>query len=98
MDLDLVKELLSTRQDGIVRHRESQTLEFKENFNYAGLAEYFRDFAAFANNKGGWLIFGVKDRPRRELLGLSGKSQEQFAESHQIEQQIMEQLKSLKLK
>ena len=50
MDLDLVKELLSTRQDGIVRHRESQTLEFKENFNYAGLAEYFRDFAAFANN------------------------------------------------
>ena len=53
---------------------------------------------AFANNKGGWFIFGVKDRSRRELLGLSGKSQEQFAESHQLEQQIMEQLKSLKLK
>lgn len=78
MDIDIVKELLSTRQDGIVRHRESQTLEFKENFNFAGLAEYFRDFAAFANNKGGWLIFGVKDRPRRELLGLSDKSQEQL--------------------
>lgn len=76
MDTIVVRELLSTRSDGIVRHHESQTLEFKENFNYAGLAEYFRDFAAFANNKGGWLIFGVKDRPRRELIGLSDKSKE----------------------
>lgn len=76
MDTIVVRELLSTRNDGIVRHHESQTLEFKENFNYAGLAEYFRDFAAFANNKGGWLIFGVKDRPRRELIGLSDKSKE----------------------
>ena len=78
MDKEIVEELLVTRDDGIVRHHESQTLEFKENFNFAGLAEYFRDFAAFANNKGGWLIFGVKDRPRRELIGLSDKSRDQL--------------------
>lgn len=42
------------------------------------MAEYFRDFAAFANNKGGWLIFGVKDRPKRELIGLSDKSSDQL--------------------
>ena len=33
-----------------LKHRDSQTLEFKEAFNFAGLAEYFHDFAAFANN------------------------------------------------
>lgn len=47
---DDVEELLSSKSDGILKHRESQTLEFKEAFNFAGLAEYFRDFAAFANN------------------------------------------------
>lgn len=69
-----VEQLLSLRADGTLYHRESQTLEFKEAFNFAGLAEYFRDFAAFTNNKGGWLIFGVKDKPKRELIGLSPKS------------------------
>jgi len=52
-------------------------LEFKEQFNFAGLADYFRDFAAFSNNKGGYLIFGVTDTPRR-LSGLSERSIEQF--------------------
>jgi len=45
-------------------HREGQELEFKEQFSLAGLADYFRDFATFANNRGGYLIFGVKDAPR----------------------------------
>lgn len=78
IQIDEIKELLRLRSDGNLRHRESQTLEFKESFNFAGLSEYFRDFAAFANNKGGWLVFGVKDRPKRELIGLSDKSVEQF--------------------
>lgn len=73
-----VEQLLSLRVDGNLYHRESQTLEFKEAFNFAGLAEYFRDFSAFANNKGGWLIFGVKDKPKRELTGLSAKSYDQI--------------------
>lgn len=73
-----VEQLLSLRVDGNLYHRESQTLEFKEAFNFAGLAEYFRDFSAFANNKGGWLIFGVKDKPKRELIGLSAKSYDQI--------------------
>jgi predicted HTH transcriptional regulator len=41
-----------------LHHREGQELEFKEQFSFAGLAEYFKDFAAFANNRGGYLIFG----------------------------------------
>lgn len=49
MLLDEIKNLLSLRKDGSLYHRESQTLEFKESFNFAGLSEYFRDFAAFAS-------------------------------------------------
>ncbi len=58
-------------------HREGQELEFKEQFNLAALADYFRDFAAFSNNKGGYLIHGIKDTPRTRT-GLSDKSIEQF--------------------
>ncbi|SNY96874.1 AlbA family DNA-binding domain-containing protein [Halomonas sp. hl-4] len=58
-------------------HREGQELEFKEQFNLAALADYFKDFAAFSNNRGGFLIFGVKDSPR-EIAGLSDKSKAQF--------------------
>jgi len=71
-----VAELLRVR-DGRLFHREGQELEFKEQFNLAGLADYFRDFAAFANNRGGLLIFGVKDAPRVPN-GLSVVSLEQF--------------------
>jgi len=58
-------------------HREGQELEFKEQFNLAALADYFKDFAAFSNNRGGYLIFGIKDSPRTRT-GLSEKSIEQF--------------------
>jgi hypothetical protein len=73
-----IAELLKIKEDGLLYHRESQTLEFKESFNFAGLGDYLRDFAAFANNKGGYLIFGVKDKPKREIIGLKERSYEQF--------------------
>lgn len=66
-----IEDILKTRDDGTLIHRESQTLEFKESFNFSAVAEYYRDFAAFANNKGGYLVCGVKDKPRREKVGLS---------------------------
>jgi hypothetical protein len=72
-----VLELLRLKADGKLFHREGRTLEFKEQFNLAGLADYFRDFAAFANNKGGFLVFGVKDNPRA-LSGLTKKSIDAF--------------------
>lgn len=74
----IIAEFLKIKSDGNLYHRESQYLEFKESFNLAGLADYFRDFAAFANNRGGYLIFGIKDRPKRELIGLTKKAIEQF--------------------
>lgn len=74
---DAVKELLKINANGFLYHREGQELEFKEQFNLAGLADYIKDFAAFANNKGGYLIFGVTDKPRK-LVGLQQSSLDQF--------------------
>lgn len=71
-----IQELLRLNGDRLY-HREGQELEFKEQFSLSALADYFRDFAAFANNRGGFLIFGVKDSPRI-LIGMSDKSKDQF--------------------
>ena len=78
LGLSVLKELLKRKPGGNLYHRESQTLEFKESFNLAGLPEYCRDFAAFANNRGGYLVFGVTDRPKRRAVGLREKAAEQF--------------------
>lgn len=43
------------------------------------MAQYFKAMAAFANNTGGYILFGVGDKPRR-LLGLKDKSLGQFEE------------------
>lgn len=76
VDEEHVKELLRIKGSYLF-HREGQELEFKEQFNLAGLADYFRDFAAFSNNKGGHIIFGVKNSPRIRN-GLNKSSLEQF--------------------
>lgn len=70
---EAINELLKLKADNTLYHRENSTLEFKEQFNFAGLADYLKDFAAFANNNGGYLIFGVKDKPRT-LIGMRLKS------------------------
>jgi hypothetical protein len=72
-----IQEVLRTKSDGRLFHREGQELEFKQQFNLAGLAEYFRDFAAFANNRGGYLVFGVTDAPQTPA-GLSDSAIQQF--------------------
>ena len=48
------------------------------------MAQYFKTIASFANNTGGYIIFGIGDKPR-ELKGLQGKSLQQF-ESLKVEE------------
>lgn len=53
---------------GFLKQRESYDLEFKESFHYGdSLAEYIRSVVGMANNKGGEIIFGVKDKPRQPI-------------------------------
>jgi hypothetical protein len=49
--------------------RESGRLEFKEAFHFGSADEYAKTMAAFANAAGGYLVYGVKDKPRI-LIGL----------------------------
>lgn len=76
IDQKKIEELVRLKGNTLF-HREGQELEFKEQFNLAALADYFRDFSAFSNNKGGYLIYGIKDMPRTRT-GMSEKSIEQF--------------------
>lgn len=55
---------------GYLKQRESFDLEFKQSFHYGdSLALYCRSLVGMANNKGGEIIFGIKDSPR-EPVGL----------------------------
>lgn len=79
------RTLSSVDATGKIKSRESNTVEFKESFNKNSTAKYAKTMAAYANNRGGYIIFGVKDNPR-EVVGLKNTnfenlSQEQFTEA-----------------
>lgn len=81
-----VKKLFSSiSSDGKLTVRESSTLEYKKAFNKGSVVDYAKTMAAFANNKGGYLIFGVIDTTR-EVVGLQSPhfdnlKQEEFTET-----------------
>lgn len=53
----------------ILNSRESNTIEFKESFNWNNKAKYAKTMSAFANRDGGYIIFGIKDSPH-EVIGI----------------------------
>ncbi len=61
---------LDAKYPGRLSSRENSRLEYKESFNWGSRARYARTMAAFANNVGGFVVFGVKDSPR-DLVGLA---------------------------
>ena len=82
---EIVKGILSkTDSKGILKSRESNTVEFKENYNKANISAYAKTMASFANHQGGYIIFGVKDKPNK-VVGLKNDNfenlnQEQFTD------------------
>lgn len=81
---DYVKNLIkSVDSQGRVKSRERNDLEYKESFGQNSFAKYGKTMAAFANNKGGYIIFGVKDNPR-DIVGVNKSflsfNQERFTE------------------
>lgn len=69
----------SPKDPSRIINREGTTIEFKESYNNSNMAQYFKVMAGFANNVGGYILFGVGDKPRR-LLGIKDKSLLQFEE------------------
>ena len=54
----------------ILANRESSQLEFKASFNLEWGPDYARSMSAFANNEGGFIVFGIQNAPHR-ILGIS---------------------------
>ena len=67
----------STRNPNLIGTNEGVTIEYKQSFGWASMSDYFRAMASFANRDGGYIIFGIKDKPH-ELLGLNGTALERF--------------------
>lgn len=56
---------------GYIKKRESFDLEYKQNFQLGdNLLKYIKTLVGMANNKGGQIIFGIKDSPHI-LLGMT---------------------------
>jgi hypothetical protein len=53
--------------------REGGRLEFKQSFNWGSRDEYSKTIAAFANTKGGYIVFGIGNKPRL-LIGLQNEN------------------------
>jgi len=52
----------------LLKRRESKTLELKANFSLSDDAkvDYARTMAAFSNREGGYLMFGIRDKPHEK--------------------------------
>jgi hypothetical protein len=67
-DLDReLKQLLRIRKGttDILHNRENSRIEFKTSFSLGSLGLYARTMIAFANSRGGFLVFGVEASPHR---------------------------------
>lgn len=67
----------STRNPHLIGTNEGIGIEYKESFGWKSLSEYLKAMASFANRDGGYIIFGIKDKPH-ELMGLKGTALERF--------------------
>jgi len=60
---------VSNRNSNLIGTNEGITIEYKQSFGWASISGYLKTMAAFSNRDGGYIVFGVKDKPH-ELLGL----------------------------
>lgn len=70
-----LRKILKAKHDvpNTLTNRENSKLEFKETFNLGSKISYAKTIAGFANNNGGYIVFGVKDSPH-ELKGVNSNN------------------------
>jgi len=62
----------------LLAKNEGYRIEYKESFSWANRYKYFKIMASYANRDGGYIIFGVKDRPH-EPIGLHDEALQSFS-------------------
>ena len=68
---NFVIEILSNHDaTGHISSRERNDLEFKQSYHEKSWPKYARTMASYANNRGGFIIFGVTDA-KREFIGIT---------------------------
>ena len=83
-----VRQFLSDRNDdGTVRIKESTTIEFKASFSSWSKPSYAKTMSSFANNCGGYMIFGVTDFPR-QIIGLKHNSDFEYIKPENFTKQL----------
>jgi hypothetical protein len=66
---------------GYIKKRESFDLEFKQNFQLGdNLLKFIKTLVGMANNKGGQIIFGIKDKPHEPI----GMTNQKFRETDPV--------------
>lgn len=61
-----LQEFFGKIDGNVLKRRESYKIEFKKEFNWSdkkARSKYMKSMAAYANNSGGLIIFGVEDQP-----------------------------------
>lgn len=62
---------------GYIKRRESYNLEYKQNFQLGdNLIKYCKTLVGMANNKGGEIVFGIKDSPHEPIGMTNNRFQE----------------------
>lgn len=62
---------------GYVKKRESYNLEYKQNFQLGdNLVKYCKTLVGMANNKGGEIVFGIKNSPHEPIGMTNNRFQE----------------------
>ncbi|MBR4462667.1 MAG: ATP-binding protein [Erysipelotrichaceae bacterium] len=78
--------ILSSLTDSFtLKSRESNVVEFKESYNKNNIPKYAKTMAGFANNRGGYILFGISDAPRivkgLNNFNFDNLNQERFTDS-----------------
>jgi len=74
-----LEKFITLYKKNYIKNRESTELEFKEKFSYVNIAKYVRTMSSFSNNRGGYILFGITNSPRK----LAGVKRDDFEEIKQ---------------
>lgn len=91
MDAAEIIQRLDLRADGEhfrVNARESADLEFKLELNLVSFRKSLKTVCAFANQSGGSIVFGIRDRPRR-VVGIGQQALDEGIQSEQLIRSIV---------